>query len=350
MKVAAVIDHKVTIINQAMPVPKEPLVVIRVVYAGACTEYKGYINNEQFTYPYRGVISGDCCSLGHEAVGYIEESHSEGYEVGDRVVVQPLLSCGKCRFCQSGDYIFCPHGFSYEDVIGSSIGTGSYAQYLLKPSWLLTGIPDDIDFKYAMMALCGFGPAYGAYQRMLKAGNGYTLVVGCGPVGLGAIILGKHYGENVIAIAKHEYRGEIAKSVGADIVFMTGEADIESKVKEVVIDSSGGPGYILECSGSESGRALALACAGIQTEIALIGQGGSIEAVVTPQINLKGISIHGIWHYNLKGYEHLMQIMRENRSEIDEMVTHILPMSQVERAWELQSSKQCGKVLIDPWS
>jgi L-iditol 2-dehydrogenase len=106
---------------------------------------------------------------------------------------------------------------------------------------------------------------------------------------------------------------------------------------------------VLECSGGGARRDLALSCAGLDAEVALIGQGGHLLADVTSMINLKRLSIYGIWHYNLTGYDSLIEIIANNADKIDMMITHVFSLESALQAWQIQMTGKCGKMIIDPW-
>ena len=99
--------------------------------------------------------------LGHEAAGEVVEIAQPGpVSVGDRVVVMPTYPCGQCALCVSGDYIHCEHTRTLTEFTGSEEGSATYAQYLLKPAWLLPKIPDGVSYEHASLACCGLGPPW----------------------------------------------------------------------------------------------------------------------------------------------------------------------------------------------
>jgi len=61
-----------------------------------------------------------------------------------------------------------------------------------------------------------------------------------------------------------------------------------------------------------------------------------------------GLTLRGIWHYNLNLYPKVMQVIQQS-PVIDQLVSHVFPMSQVQQALELSASQQCAKMLLKPW-
>jgi len=125
-KVVILGKQKAAVIEVADPKPKEDWALVKVHAAPMCTEYKFFLSGDKTD------------NLGHEAAGEVVAIDQPGrVEVGDRVVVMPQYPCGKCELCVAGDYIHCENNYDFAEFIGSSEGSGTMAQYLLKPSWLL---------------------------------------------------------------------------------------------------------------------------------------------------------------------------------------------------------------------
>lgn len=59
--------------------------------------------------------------------------------------------------------------------------------------------------------------------------------------------------------------------------------------------------------------------------------------------------IHGVWHYNLAAFPRVMQVIRQS-PVVAKMITHVLPIGEIQRAWELQVSGDCGKIVLQPWA
>ncbi|MEG0751929.1 MAG: zinc-binding dehydrogenase [Oscillospiraceae bacterium] len=318
--------------------------LIRVVYAGMCTENKRFIDGTPDEY------------VGHEAVGVVEEV-VQGLHVkaGDRVVVPALYSCGHCELCDSGYYLHCentPDGISAQDVNAvthQTEGAAYYAQYLLKPERLLWIIPDDISFKHAAMANCGLGPSFGALHNMKVIPGRSVLITGMGGVGLGGVINAKHRGLMVIAVDTIPYRMNLAKSLGADYVFDARDIDIREKIRSVTKNL--GPEYAIECSGTIPAQKLCMHAVKRLGHVCFVGGSYSDTPIkVTPELVVQGITITGSWMFPTTLVGDMMEVIRKNRTKLDLMITNIVPMSRAQQALEISSGADHGKMLLDPWS
>lgn len=80
--------------------------------------------------------------------------------------------------------------------------------------------------------------------------------------------------------------------------------------------------------------------------MAFVGWGGHIEmGNMVPQ----GLTLQGSWHWNLCDTPKIMKLIRDCSNQIDILITHALPMAKVRDAWELQLTRECGKVILHPW-
>jgi L-iditol 2-dehydrogenase len=337
MKLAAITGEKqVQLIDKPEPQPHGDIALVKVLVAPACTEYKMYAAGHQ----------SEC--IGHEAAGevaFIDKATK--VKVGNRVVVMPQSACGYCELCATGDYIHCEHNRNLQNETQSVTGSATYAQYLLKPDWLLLPVPDEISLEHASMACCGLGPTFGAMQRLRVDAFDTVLITGMGPVGLGGVINGAHRGARVIAIESHPYRAKLASELGARAVINPHDPDALKHLRAL----TGGLGAdkAIDCSGASSAQLLLIESVRRRGEVAFIGEGGNLTLHVSNHLLRKGLTLHGAWHWNRRDAARLWQIIKEQGAAIDQLITHRFALSQVRDAWELQLTGNCGKILLYPW-
>ena len=329
-------ERQCELVDKPTPRAKENFAVVKVHVAPMCTEYKPYTDGERSD------------TLGHEAAGeVVEVGESARVKPGDRVVVMPSYPCGKCALCEAGEYIHCQHNVEPLETCGSEAGTATYAQYLLKQDWLLLPIPDDMSYEHASMACCGLGPGLGAMQRMQVNDSDTVLVTGLGPVGLGAIINAAHRGARVIGAESHPFRKELARQLGAEQVVDPTDDDA---VEQIVAMTEGiGADKAVDCSGVAAGQRLMIDSARRRGDVAFVGESTDLTISVSNDMIRKGLTLHGIWHWDLADTAHMMQLIRESGDKLDKQITHTFPMSRVHEAWELQLTGNCGKIILKPW-
>ncbi|QYO79066.1 zinc-binding dehydrogenase [Devosia salina] len=285
------------------------------------------------------------CELGHEAVGLVvDAANSTRLRTGDRVIVMPHAGCGTCPACEAGEHIHCIEQRDLLVETGSTSGIGTYADYLLKPDYLLHKVPDDIETDHAAMAVCALGPSFTAMERMgVKAGE-TLLVSGCGAVGLGAVVNGRTIGARVIALELHPYRAELARKLGAELVLDPRAEDILQQVQALTGGYGADAG--IETSNNPSAPPVVLELIRARGRLSFVTWSGELPV---KRITGKGVEIYGCWHWNHDRFgDAMMQRLRDARPLLDALMTHRFSMADVAKAFALQETGSCGKVLLYP--
>jgi len=335
-KVAITGVRQAEIVEAPDPQPKGEWVVVKVHAAPMCTEYKAF-------------SEGWACShVGHEAAGEVVATAQSGcVEVGDRVVVMPLNACGKCPLCIEGNYIHCQSCVPFEEFHGTPEGQGTMVQYLLKPDWMLPKIPDGVSYELASLACCGLGPSFGAMQAMQVGCFDTILITGLGPVGLGAVVNALYRGARVIAVESVPWRIERARQMGVEhILDPRDEATLP-----MIMELTGGVGVdcALDCSGTVPAERLCIDAARRKGQVTFIGECNDPVSIWTSNdLIRKGLTVRGSWHYNLADFPKVMQIIQRS-PVIEQLISHVLPMSKIQEALELSASKETAKIILKPW-
>jgi len=331
MKVAAITgEREAGLVDKPDPVAYDDFVIIKIHVVPMCTEYKRYVGGQPAD------------NLGHEAVGEVVEVAQPGQvKVGDRVVVQCGSGCGDCALCRTGDVIHCLNSRSPNSA------TATYAQYTLKSDYMCSPIPDDVSYKHAGVALCGLGPGFSAMEMVNVQATDTVLITGLGPVGLGGVINGSYRGARVIAVDSVPFRANLAKELGAAEVLDPRDENI----LEQILDLTGGAGVdkALDFSGVAPAHRLMIDATRRKGHCAFIGEGGEFPLGASRDMIRKGLVLHGSWHYNLALFPKLMRVIQDSGEKLDKFITHEFPMSEVAKAFELQSTGACAKVMLDPW-
>jgi len=135
--------------------------------------------------------------------------------------------------------------------------------------------------------------------------------------------------------------------LGASKILNPDDPDIVQQILEI----TGGIGstVALECAGSPHAQRLILDTAARNGRIAFVGESGDLNIRVSDDLIRNGLTLYGIWHYNLAGVAKLFQVLENSADQIDKLITHTFSIDDVEKAWKLQSTRQCGKVIIKPF-
>jgi threonine dehydrogenase-like Zn-dependent dehydrogenase len=216
---------------------------------------------------------------GHEVVGEVVEE-GDGFESGDRVVINPVLSCEPrgispyCGPCSSGEPGLC------ERVTGGHVGAGlqtgychdtggGWSEMLVAHRSQLYKLPDGVSNESAVMVE-PLACAIHAVKRAAVPRDATVLVVGAGTVGLLTLIALRHFAEpaRVIVVAKHQRQTELARNLGAEVVTPRDAIGaVRRSTRAFRLDPERSDPYLLggvdvsfECAGSKSSFGLALKC------------------------------------------------------------------------------------------
>jgi threonine dehydrogenase-like Zn-dependent dehydrogenase len=284
--------------------------------------------------------------IGHEGVGVVvDAAASRTLRAGDRVVVMPHAACGRCPACLSGEHIHCTEQRDLLAETGSTSGIGCYAQYLLKPDYLLWKVPADLSTLHAAMAVCALGPTFTAMRRMAVTPRDTVLVSGCGAVGLGAIVNARTIGARIIALEINPYRVELARHLGAEMVLDPRDPEIRTKV--CALTGGYGADAAIETSNNPSAPPVVLELVRPRGRLAFVTWSGELPV---PRITGKGIDIFGCWHWNHQEHgEEMAERVRHARPLLDKLMTHRFAFEDVDKAFALQETGQSGKVMLLPF-
>jgi NADPH:quinone reductase-like Zn-dependent oxidoreductase len=164
-------------------------------------------------------VAGEIVAIGGEAADLA---------VGQRVMLQPGLSCGRCARCLAGEDNFCPR----YDVLGYQ-SDGGYAEFVAAPLANLIALPDHIDFISAAAFPLTFLTAWHMLRTRARLIEGETVLVlaaGSG-VGQAAIQIARASGARVLATASGEGKLDRAREIGAEAAIDHHAEDVVARVK-----------------------------------------------------------------------------------------------------------------------
>ena len=283
---------------------------------------------------------------GHEPAGQIVKTGEcmKKFKEGDRVAVYHISGCGVCSDCREGYMIACS---SAKRKAYGWQRNGGMAEYLLAEEKDLVRIPEGVSYSDAAQAACGLGTAYEALRGMNVCGNDSVLVVGLGPLGMGALMLAKAMGaKKTIGVHSSKYRLNIAKeknladelSLYSKNTFRWIRAITNERGVEKAIDCSGG---------SALARELAIKATGRKGHVGLIGEGGNLSIEdVSKEIIHPQKTITGYWVTSLPLMEELLLNLSAWHLHPEQLITHKFPLEKVSNAYRVASSKECGKVEV----
>jgi threonine dehydrogenase-like Zn-dependent dehydrogenase len=256
---------------------------------------------------------------GHEIAGRVDQSGHARH--GERVVVYIPIFCGRCDDCAAGRTHLCTGGGGRQ-LIGWQ-RPGGYAEKLAAPEHCLLPVPDDIPDKLAPLLLDTIGTtAHGVRlaQRVVTHGN--ALVLGAGPIGLGAIIVLQRMGFGPVdVIDPTAYRAHVAESLGA---------------RRASPDTAASGRYrlVVEATGKDPARQLALEAVAPEGAIIQLGESDAWSIEETRSIRLKDFFLVRSFYFPIGDYQANIQLLRADRDKYERLVDGQVGLDGLEALFE----------------
>jgi D-arabinose 1-dehydrogenase-like Zn-dependent alcohol dehydrogenase len=324
------------------PEPSPAGVVVRVEATGLCrSDWHAWLGHDD------GVALPHV--PGHELVGVIDAVGPlvTRFQVGQRVTVPFVCACGDCPECASGNGQVCRNqtqpGFTH---------WGSYAERvaLHNADVNLIAVPDDLDAGAAALLGCRFATSYRGLVHQAELRDGETLVViGCGGVGLSAVMIGRALGARVIAVdISVDALAAAARAGAAFTVNSSGMTDA-AVVERIRLLSDGGAQVSVEALGRESTVGIAirsLATRGRHVQIGLLAEDPRLPLGEVIGRELAVLGSHGM---PASDYPELMALVTTGRLRPQDLISSRIPLSEAPAALAAMSAPgpAAGVTLID---
>ncbi|WDF33588.1 alcohol dehydrogenase catalytic domain-containing protein [Arthrobacter agilis] len=301
------------------PVPSPAGVVVRVEATGLCrSDVHGWLGHDA------GIALPHV--PGHELVGTIEAVGDDvrRFAVGDRVTTPFVCACGTCPECASGNGQVCRNqtqpGFTH---------AGSFAELvaLHHADINLIAVPAALDAGAAALLGCRFATSYRGLVHQARLEAGETLVVvGCGGVGLSAVMIGVALGARVIAVDIDGAALARATRFGAEVTIDAGGRSPEAVAAAVLAAAPGGVDVSVDALGREETAAagiLSLRPRGRHVQIGLFPADPVIPmgAVIGKELSVLGS--HGM---PARDYPGLMALVAEGRLRPQDLIERRIPL------------------------
>lgn len=281
---------------------------------------------------------------GHETAGDIVAvgKNVKDRKVGDRVSCETHIACNDCFFCKNGLAHICKN----VELFGVSV-PGAFAEYTKIRSDCTFLLDDDISYETA----CMFEPM-GAGVHGVEAAEvqGKTVLVsGCGPIGLTAISASKTFGAKlVIACDLLDARLEIAKEMGADVVFNSGTCDLVAEIQKLT--DGLGVDAAIDVTGAGAAIRTGLKCVRAAGRLVCVGLPGKpveldlANDLIYREVLMTGISGRKIW----ETWTDFAKVMKGPYFKVENVMGERFAMKDIDLALEKIHNGVPGKMLLYP--
>ncbi|MGI6072592.1 MAG: zinc-dependent alcohol dehydrogenase [Lachnospiraceae bacterium] len=288
---------------------------------------------------------------GHEFSGEVAEIGPDVTEfaVGDRVAGEAHCGCGNCANCKKGMYNLClnygktdkghrHYGFTYR---------GAYADYNAYNVKALTKIPDNVSFEEASLADTA-GTSLQALRLTGIVPDGYTVVIGPGPIGMFCMQLAKAMGSKTVMVGRGR-RLELAGELGADYLI---NFETEENIVQAIRDITGGIGVdqAFDAAGTKDSLAQCIFSARKDGQVACVALPTvDMHELPVKTMVMNQIHVHGS-RANPNCCAEVLQYMSEGKINAAGLITHVIPLSDFHHAMEVFTKRLEGamKVVVIP--
>jgi 2-desacetyl-2-hydroxyethyl bacteriochlorophyllide A dehydrogenase len=280
--------------------------------------------------------------MGHEVGGVVVDIAGEklaGVEVGSRVTFYPLLSCGVCYTCQTGNFYVCEN----LKLIGID-SDGGMAEYAVVPSESVIPVPRHWNKNWAALMEPVAVAVHAVRRSSIKAGDN-VLILGAGIIGVLCGQMAKAAGAAKVIIADLiPFRLNIAGEVGL-IPFNLKEDDLLARVREIT--NGRGVDITMECSGSAGAQPYTTAATRVLGEIVIVGMPKEPPPVDLRMVTFKELTMVGTRVYEKNDFVKAIELVEQERIDVDKMITHEFPIERVKEAFDLMAkSGDSLKILL----
>jgi threonine 3-dehydrogenase len=280
--------------------------------------------------------------VGHEFMGTVAAVGDavRSVRIGDRVSAEGHVVDSTCLLCRTGEAHICER----VEIIGVD-RDGAFAEYVAMPEYNVWKLDPAIPDEFAAI----FDPLGNAVHTVMSAGVSVksVAITGVGSIGLMAIPVARAAGaSSVFAIDVNPAKLALAERLGADAVFVAGPQTVD----EVKARTNGdGVDVLLEMSGSG---------AAIDSGLQMVRNGGTAALLGIPSdtvnINLaeriifKGLTVLGINGRRMfETWYQTQALVKSGRIDLRSIITHVLPFTEFDRAFELMRTGEAAKIVLD---
>ena len=326
----------VDFIERPVTEPKDNELVIKIVSSAICGSDMHIFSGKHPSAPLPVTIghefSGDVAALGKDVTRF---------KAGDRVTVEPCVTCGKCDACLHGNYGYCENIiFFYRN------GAGAMAEYITVGESNAYHLPEHLSYNAGAL-IEPMSVAVHAVRRANIALGEKVLVIGAGAIGILVTAFCKQCGASDILVSDYSAsRLNKAKEFGATLTVNLHEEDLEKAVRQI----SGGTGMdkTFECVGMESTFIQAM------TNLRKNGLATILGIFEEPNITINAMRFitHQIMVQGSQGYcwDYPIAIKMSEHIDTEKLITHEFPLNELQKALEtcFDPKAESIKVILKP--
>ena len=309
-------SQQLNIIHLEQPAqPNAGEVLLKLCYVGFC-------GSDLNTFMGRNTMALDPVIPGHEIGAVIEAVGNgvpEGLKVGMTVTCNPYTNCGKCAACRAGRVNACQHN----ETLGVQ-RNGAMKEFIILP-WEKV-IPAGLLTTKECALVEPMSVGFHAVSRAQVSDIDVVLVIGCGMVGMGAIVRSAMRGATVVAADIDDEKLALAKEMGAAYAINTRNGNVHQQLLEMT--SGFGPDVVIEAVGSVPTYQMAVNEVSFTGRVVCIGYAKAEVAFETKYFVQKELDIRGSRNAMTQDFRAVVHYLERHTCPIDKLITKIIPPEQ----------------------
>lgn len=281
--------------------------------------------------------------LGHEMVGTIVELGEEcdsSHQVGDRVVLEPLDSCGFCQACKDGHYNVCEN----LKVYGID-KNGTFAEYIHVREDRLHKVPKNISLEHSAMSECLSVAIHMVRRSGIQYGD-QVVITGAGTIGILVGMLAKDCGASKVIITDmNDFRLSIGKELGLSPLNIMNENHMDEMARELQGRKAD---VAFELVGVEDSLNTCLEVVRSRGTILVGGMFKKIPETAIQKCVLKEVVIKGSRVYTYADFERAIKLLESGSFEIEKVITKVIDFENIIRdgMGPIRNGEKLLKVLV----
>lgn len=312
-------ERQIGLVVMDEPVPGADEVLVRLEYVGFCgSDLNTYLGrNPMVKLP---VIPGHEIGAVVEKVG---EAVPEIIRPGMTVTVNPYTNCGKCPSCRNGRVNAC----QFNETLGVQ-RNGAMREKMVLP-WTKIIPAEGLDVRTcALVEPMSVG--FHAVERGAVSDIDTVMVIGCGMVGLGAVVRSALRGATVIAADIDDEKLALARQMGAAHTVNTMTEDVHARLQEITAGS--GPDVIIEAVGNPHTYRMAVDEVAFTGRVVCIGYANSEVSFQTKYFVQKELDIRGSRNAMPSDFRAVIRYMQKGECPVDRLVSMVVSPQEAEDA------------------
>ncbi|SDQ21012.1 zinc-binding alcohol dehydrogenase family protein [Virgibacillus salinus] len=279
--------------------------------------------------------------IGHEVAGEIEGIGDavSGLSVGDKVVIEPMTSCGECYACKQGRPNVCEH----VEVYGVH-REGGGREVTVMPENLVHRVDSSLDWsEIALIEPFSIG-AQATYRGQIQ-NEDMVYIIGAGPIGLCCLKMALNAGAKVAISDFNQERLDFARKWGADLIINPRDQDVSEALSNWT--SEMGANVVIDAVGTPKTAEQAIDVTSVAARVVLLGFHVDVSRIAQVNITKKELTICGS-RLQTHRFPKVVELFNSKDFDVKDLISHEFALDDVQEAFKLMEEMPSGvrKVII----